>query len=212
MKTIILSVLLSLTSGSLWAGTFFTIEDGVITMVPKEKTHVIKDFSTDGCSSFPDGFFPTQSTEWLDCCIVHDIDYWIGGEEHLKEAADEELGACVAERANPALGWAMDLGVTIGGKPSLMPWRWGYGWESIIGYAPIDKTQFTSAASKYETVIKAINKEADKMDFFQRYYILTKLESKLLELYPYLGADKKDRDNEYSRLAMEARRILYPDL
>ncbi|WP_216662021.1 hypothetical protein [Niveibacterium sp. COAC-50] len=38
----------------------------------------LKPFTTDGCSSFPDGT-PWQQTLWLDCCVKHDIAYWIGG-------------------------------------------------------------------------------------------------------------------------------------
>lgn len=38
----------------------------------------LDDFSSDGCSQFPDGTF-TQENLWCDCCITHDIAYWQGG-------------------------------------------------------------------------------------------------------------------------------------
>lgn len=169
-------------------------------MVPKERTHKIKDFTTDGCSSFPDGIIPTQSTEWLDCCIVHDIDYWIGGEEHLKDQADENLGYCVSNRAHPLLGLSMDIGVQIGGVPSPMSWRWGYGWDAIVGYNPTDAEQLRSAASKYDTVIDAVVKEKGLLGPLQRMAIKDKLHMKLVELLPHLAKNKVDQEQEYERL------------
>ncbi|MCO4792359.1 MAG: hypothetical protein KC493_01510 [Bacteriovoracaceae bacterium] len=200
MKTLTLLIILLGYSSNAFSGGYFTVKDGVISMVPEERTHKIKDFSTDGCSSFPDGFIPTQSTEWLDCCIMHDVDYWVGGEEHLKDKADEELGYCVANVSNSLLGLSMDLGVQVGGVPSPMSWRWGYGWDAIIGYNPLDTKQLTSAASKYDTVIDAIISEKELLDGDQKLRIKEKLHMKLVELLPYLGKDEKSKEAEYDRL------------
>jgi len=200
MKTLSLLIILLGFSSNTFAGGYFTVKDGVISMVPEERTHKIKDFSTDGCSSFPDGFIPTQSTEWLDCCIMHDVDYWIGGEEHLKDKADLELGICVENVSNNFLGFSMNIGVQLGGVPSPMSWRWGYGWEAIIGYNPIDERQFKSAAAKYDTVIDAIINEKELLNPDQKIRIKEKLHMKLVELLPYLGSNEKTKEAEFDRL------------
>lgn len=208
MNKLIPTIALLMFSLSSFAGGFFTMKDGVISMVPKERTHKIKDFSTDGCSSFPDGYFPTQSTEWLECCIIHDVDYWIGGEEYLKVKADDELGYCVSNNAHPLLGISMDIGVTIGGAPSLMPWRWGYGWDAILGYVPIDDEQLRSAAAKYDTVIDAILNEKELLNPMQRLKVQRKLQTKLVELYEYLGNNKNSREAEYERLLKRTYKLM----
>jgi hypothetical protein len=88
-----------------------------------------REFVTDGCSMFPD-------SDWVECCVSHDIAYWCGGSASERKAADRELGSCVATTDHPTLGWWMGKGVRVGGVPwAPTPWRWGYGSDWPKGYA-----------------------------------------------------------------------------
>lgn len=89
----------------------------------------LRSFSTDGCSSFPDGYPLIHPDKWLNCCIDHDVAYWAGGTSEQRKIADETLRKCVnATGANP-LGNDMYVGVRMGGMAELpTSWHWGYGW------------------------------------------------------------------------------------
>lgn len=189
MKKLLIVITLFGLSFSAFAKNGFTIvdgPDGPVIRMENKRLNKIKDFSTDGCSSFPDGFIPNQTTEWLDCCIIHDIDYWIGGEYHLKKIADENLGYCVSDKAHPVLGIAMDWGVFVGGAPSPLPWRWGYGWDYDIEYDRLDETQLRSAASKLNTIVDAVIKEKPLLTKDQRHNISLKINSKIMELLGHI--------------------------
>ena len=80
-------------------------------------------FKPDGCSCWPDG-------DWLECCVNHDLLYWIGGTREERKDADQELRKCVTEKGHPIVGQVMYLGVRIGGVWWLpTPFRWGFGWN-----------------------------------------------------------------------------------
>ena len=86
-------------------------------------------FTSDGCSSFPDGTM-AQKELWLECCTVHDYAYWKGGTSQQRKAADQALSECVASVGEEAIALLMLAGVRVGGTP-LLPtkFRWGYGWS-----------------------------------------------------------------------------------
>ena len=88
----------------------------------------LKPFTSDGCSSFPDGTIK-QSDLWLACCTAHDRTYWQGGTYDDRLASDKELRMCVSEVGQPEIAALMLAGVRVGGSP-LWPttFRWGYGW------------------------------------------------------------------------------------
>jgi hypothetical protein len=44
---------------------------------PAEATG-LKDFTSDGCSLFPDGTIINRA-KWCECCLRHDIAYWRAG-------------------------------------------------------------------------------------------------------------------------------------
>jgi len=91
-------------------------------------------FTSDGCSSFPDGTFAQQEL-WLACCEAHDYTYWKGGTYQDRIDADETLKACVAATGEPAIALLMLAGVRVGGTPYLpTKFRWGYGWPYLRGY------------------------------------------------------------------------------
>lgn len=101
----------------------------------------LKPFSSDGCSSFPDGTLRQQQL-WLSCCIVHDNAYWLGGTYEQRLEADKALRQCVSDIGEPAIGLIMLAGVRVGGSP-LFPtqFRWGYGWDYPRFYGPHTKAE-----------------------------------------------------------------------
>lgn len=119
----------------------------------------IQPFVSDGCSSFPDGLNGDKFL-WRDCCMKHDLAYWIGGSAEEKMQADLELKQCVAvslgnktsqneiiQMVLQSLAEKMESGVAIGGSPLMFsPWRWGYGWNYQIGYDTLSKEQMQSVA------------------------------------------------------------------
>jgi hypothetical protein len=108
----------------------------------------LRDFSSDGCSLFPDGDFENR-TLWCDCCLEHDIAYWRGGTARQRLEADASLRACVRNRTgNDALADMMFAGVRLGGGP-VFPngYRWGYGWSYGRGYRPLSPAEEETATS-----------------------------------------------------------------
>lgn len=100
----------------------------------------LQDFSSDGCSHFPDGTL-AQPTLWCDCCITHDIAYWQGGSSQLKKQADEALRQCILQKtSNSLLADTMYVGVSVGGLPVFPIWyRWGYGWNYGRGFKKLNQ-------------------------------------------------------------------------
>ncbi len=80
------------------------------------------DFKSDGCSCFPDG-------DWVECCVLHDLVYWMGGTREERLKADATLRKCVADKGYPVIASFMYYGVRAGGVWWLpTPFRWGFGW------------------------------------------------------------------------------------
>lgn len=113
----------------------------------------LREFSSDGCSLFPDGTVGDR-TKWCDCCFAHDMAYWQGGTEEERKSADAALRDCVLERTgDQALAETMYLGVRAGGHPVFPTWyRWAYGWSYGRGYRPLtedEKAQVRDALKSY---------------------------------------------------------------
>lgn len=102
---------------------------------------ILKPFTSDGCSLFPDGTYAQQSL-WMECCIRHDIAYWQGGTQAQRLRADQALEACVSQVGEPEIARLMLAGVRIGGSPYFPTWyRWGYGWPYQRGYAALNQQE-----------------------------------------------------------------------
>ena len=100
-----------------------------------------KPFTSDGCSSFPNGT-TKQNDLWLACCIVHDKAYWAGGTYEERLAADRELRTCVEAVGEPEIGKLMMDGVRVGGTPYLPTrFRWGFGWPYPRGYKKLTEEE-----------------------------------------------------------------------
>lgn len=80
-------------------------------------------FISDGCSCWP-------NSEWLDCCVEHDLSYWYGGSAQERRIADARLRQCVKNKGHQVAGFFMYYGVRIGGVYWLpTSYRWGFGWK-----------------------------------------------------------------------------------
>lgn len=106
-------------------------------------------FTSDGCSSFPNGRFE-QAELWLKCCEAHDYTYWKGGAYQERLAADKQLKACVDAVGEPKIARLMLAGVRVGGTPYLpTKFRWGYGWPYPRGYKALTESELTQV-KEYE--------------------------------------------------------------
>ncbi|RTE64858.1 hypothetical protein EH243_15130 [Amphritea opalescens] len=101
----------------------------------------LKPFTSDGCSSFPNGT-RAENTLWLSCCEQHDLAYWQGGTYQQRLDADNELKACVAGVGKPEVAMLMLAGVRVGGSPFWpTKFRWGYGWSYFKPYGELSASE-----------------------------------------------------------------------
>ncbi len=114
-------------------------------------TATIKDFTTDGCSLFPDGTI-SERDMWCDCCFYHDIAYWRGGTKEERKQADKALRICIKNKSDSSsIAWIMYMGVRFGGHPIFPTWfRWAYGWSYGRGYEPLEDEGQMDAQEKLE--------------------------------------------------------------
>ena len=89
-----------------------------------------KEFTTDGCTLWLNSIFENDFT---DICIEHDIQYWKGGSEKDKKAADIILRDSINKKI-PFIGDIMYIGIRAFGQLGPAPWRWGYGFEYPYAY------------------------------------------------------------------------------
>ena len=117
----------------------------------------LKPFTTDGCSSFPDGTLKQQSL-WVNCCIRHDLAYWKGGSYDEKLQSDKALQSCVAEVGEPEIAAIMLAGVRVGGSPYFpTPYRWAYGWPYLRGYKTLSAEESQQVKDKLKLFKIMIN-------------------------------------------------------
>jgi hypothetical protein len=116
----------------------------------------IDDFTSDGCSLFPDHSLISEE-DWCDCCLEHDIAYWMGGTKEERLAADIALRECVLEKTgNAELAEVMYHGVRMGGSPYFYTWyRWGYGWDYDRNYQPLTQEERAIAEAKLKAYFEA---------------------------------------------------------
>jgi len=113
----------------------------------------ISDFSSDGCSLFPDSSL-ILNADWCASCFEHDLAYWKGGTESERLAADQALrDSVLAKTGNAELAEFMYQGVRFGGSPYFYNWyRWGYGWSFDRKYKALtdsEKAQVAEKLAKY---------------------------------------------------------------
>lgn len=154
MKTLIPTLALVLTSLTLFAET----QNKTPIETPQTYQNVLEDYSSDGCSLFPDGLPLINAKKWQKCCVVHDISYWKGGTAHERKVADQNLAKCVADTGEHFIGAGMYIGVRVGGQVDLpTTWHWGYGWQNDRGYAPLTKEELSIVDSKLSSIPKNLD-------------------------------------------------------
>lgn len=120
----------------------------------------LNDFTTDGCSWFPDGVTwfndadKEERTLWLKCCVDHDKEYWAGGTKDQKKRADLDFKQCVTDVTGlPWLGWMVYWGVSAGGTARIpTSFHWGYGWEDDRTYGPLLEEEKVCAEEKLSQI------------------------------------------------------------
>lgn len=118
----------------------------------------IKPFTSDGCSSFPDGTLAEKDL-WLKCCVIHDKSYWQGGTKQQRLDADVALKRCVESVGKPRIADLMLAGVRVGGSPHWpTKFRWGYGWEYPKGYVELSKIEKKQIAKAWQTYLQSLSK------------------------------------------------------
>lgn len=121
-----------------------------LVFIPATKADIaLKVFSSDGCSHFPDG--PTeQKGLWRECCVSHDLAYWLGGSYEQRMQADSDLEQCVKQLNQPFTATVMLAGVRAGGSPFWnTTYRWGYGWPYWQGLWPRGYRELSAAEKKH---------------------------------------------------------------
>ena len=120
----------------------------LITMATSAFGNSLKPFTSDGCSSFPNGTI-AQSDLWLSCCVAHDYAYWRGGSYDERLQADQELRSCVAKVGEPEVAILMLAGVRVGGTPFLpTTYRWGYGWSYPKFYGELTEDELAQVKAR----------------------------------------------------------------
>lgn len=163
---------------------------------------ILRSFSSDGCSSSPDGVPLTEdSSVWVDCCIRHDTVYWMGGSREQKNQADEELKSCMAEKGYPNVGKVYKSFVAeFGGPTSSQSYRWGYGWNYKRNFSKlttaednqikrlygVDQNQFSDFMMKQKFSLQRVCDPTDPI-----FYGLRKEE---IETYHFLNQRLKKQD------------------
>lgn len=108
---------------------------------------VLKPFSTDGCSQSPNSF---GDYEFVECCVAHDVAYWIGGALDAKNQADQELAQCIEKKANKTISQIYLRGVSVGGTAKgINTFRWGYGWDEVRDYRDLTPAEIAQAEKMY---------------------------------------------------------------
>jgi hypothetical protein len=124
----------------------------------------LDDFTSDGCSAFPDGTYEEKEL-WHFCCVAHDIAYWVGGSSADREAADQALMSCVEAVGKPVIAKLMLAGVRVGGTPWLPTrFRWAYGWPYLRGYEEVSEEETVLVEQKIQAALELVEAERPVLD------------------------------------------------
>jgi hypothetical protein len=123
----------------------------LIILIPINKAHAnLAPFETDYCTYFPEGTL-SRPTLWAECCLYHDLKYWIGGTVEEQLASDLKLKSCVEEKANSFYAQMMYQGIRLGHhSPIKSKYRWGWGFNKEGHFNSLTPTQKLLAKSLIE--------------------------------------------------------------
>ena len=127
--------------------------------VNKAYGNILRPFTSDGCSKFPDGPILANNTKWRHCCVAHDIDYWHGGTAFERFLSDSRLKTCVAKTGAEIIANLMFLGIRVGGYANFSTsWHWGYGWKLYRGYKPLNSHERSQTNKLAEVIPRDLSK------------------------------------------------------
>jgi hypothetical protein len=129
----------------------------------------LKTFKTDYCTYFFNGTLSSPEL-WKDCCIAHDLDYWVGGTEVDQQKSDKRLQQCIADKGVPWVGVIVYRGVRLGHhSPIKNKFHWAWGWEK--------KKHFEALSKKNITYIKTVLDYVEVTDEIKTKFIKERLEN-----------------------------------
>jgi len=116
---------------------------------PRQK--ILRPFFSDGCSLSPDGLTGTSRDQvWVQCCVQHDVAYWLGGTSDEKTQADELFHNCISAHGFPRVATLYRSAVgTFGGPANTQTFRWGYGWNYQRSFQPLTESERQQAYRLY---------------------------------------------------------------
>lgn len=109
----------------------------ILLFTPFLLTHAkLEPFETDTCTFFIDG-------SWSECCIEHDVRYWLGGSQERMDESDLKLRKCVEEKSNNIWSSLIYQGVRLGHlSPIKSKYEWAWGWsEQNEKFSPLNQKQ-----------------------------------------------------------------------
>ncbi len=109
----------------------------ILLFTPFLLTHAkLEPFETDTCTFFIDG-------SWSECCIEHDVRYWLGGSQERMDESDLKLRKCVEEKSNNIWSSLIYQGVRLGHlSPIKSKYEWAWGWsEQDEKFSPLNQKQ-----------------------------------------------------------------------
>lgn len=86
----------------------------------------LKPFSTDLCTHYPNYSKDGTLRPYSQCCLMHDLEYWVGGTQTERKQADRNLKHCFKSLGYDMRSRLVFEGVRIFGKP-----YWGYAWTDL---------------------------------------------------------------------------------
>lgn len=121
---------------------------------PLKAQSSIKPFQTDGCTLFFDGTLKEPEL-WRDCCVEHDLYYWIGGLKEKQTLADLKLKQCLQNKNAPILSHLMYYAVVLGHfSPIKHRYQWGWGRAKRRNYLPLSDEEKIDLEKNLEKNLK----------------------------------------------------------
>ena len=86
-------------------------------------------FQTDYCTGIPEGV-PQDRSAWKNCCLMHDMFFWAGGDKSDRDASDLALKQCVEDKGFPTIAWVIYQSVRLGSYSPIKfeNKKWNFGW------------------------------------------------------------------------------------
>lgn len=94
---------------------------------------------------------PGTPKKWFDCCLIHDMKYWVAGALKAQDKADRDLYSCVDEKAGHYWAKLIYLGVRSGHhSPIKNKYQWSWAWlpNKVDPYAKLTPEEFEYATDE----------------------------------------------------------------